>query len=163
MIPRTICKALIILFGVMYPAYSSYKTVKNKNVKNYDIDDFLINVKSRTYNALVSTTKQTFFMATAIIMENTSIGHLSMMPILKQIANFENEKSSQEALVPVIKKIKQKSQTVLISEDNISNSYFENGRKFNKNPTTLMNVIESTNIQRPKRTKVVQPKSNVNH
>lgn len=24
-----------LLFGVMYPAYASYKTVKNKNVKNY--------------------------------------------------------------------------------------------------------------------------------
>ncbi|XP_050529001.1 receptor expression-enhancing protein 1-like [Daktulosphaira vitifoliae] len=35
MIPGIICKALMLLFGVMYPAYASYKTVKNKHVKNY--------------------------------------------------------------------------------------------------------------------------------
>lgn len=32
---HTLIYTFRLLFGVMYPAYASYKTVKNKHVKNY--------------------------------------------------------------------------------------------------------------------------------
>lgn len=82
-----------------------------------------------------------------------------MLTILKQITNTENDNISQES-VSVVNKIKNKNQTVIISEDDIPGSSYENGRKFNKNHKTLMDVIESAPIQRPRRTKVNQQKLN---
>jgi len=176
MIPGAVCKALILMFGVMYPAYASYKTVKNKNVKNYvkwmmywivfaaficiesltdiflefwfpfyydikllvllwiscpftkgstivykqlvhptllrketDIDDFLINVKSRTYNALTSTAKQTFQMTAAIVVQHTAVGRLPMVPmVLQQLGNLDdvNITQQQTSVIKIIKKKK---------------------------------------------------------
>ncbi|XP_015378253.1 PREDICTED: receptor expression-enhancing protein 1-like [Diuraphis noxia] len=41
--------------------------------KETDIDEFLVNVKSRTYNALASTAKQTFQMTAAIVAQHTVV------------------------------------------------------------------------------------------
>jgi len=38
-----------------------------------DIDEFLVNVKSRTYSALASTAKQTFQMTAAIVAQHTVV------------------------------------------------------------------------------------------
>ncbi|XP_077114877.1 receptor expression-enhancing protein 3 [Ranitomeya variabilis] len=35
MVSWIICKAVVLVFGILYPAYNSYKAVKTKNVKEY--------------------------------------------------------------------------------------------------------------------------------
>lgn len=70
---------------------------------------------------------------------------------------MENDNNFQES-VSIVNKIKKKNQTVIISEDDIPGSSYENGRKFNKNPKTLMDFIESAPIQRPRRNKTNQKK-----
>lgn len=51
-----------------------YKTIYQLNIIVIyclqDIDEFLVNVKSRTYNALASTAKQTFQMTAAIVAQH---------------------------------------------------------------------------------------------
>ncbi|XP_067885330.1 receptor expression-enhancing protein 2-like isoform X5 [Heterodontus francisci] len=42
-----------LIFGTLYPAYASYKAVKTKNVKEYEIDDYLSQAKDRSYEAVV--------------------------------------------------------------------------------------------------------------
>lgn len=167
MIPGAVCKALTLLFGVIYPAYASYKTIKNKHVKNYvklmmywtvfaifisveyltdiffefwfpfyydikllvllwiscpftkgstilykrwvhptlmrketDIDEFLSNVKLRTYNVLASTAKQTIKMTASIVIQHSIVGRLPIiLMILQQLCNFNNENMSQNPAI----------------------------------------------------------------
>lgn len=83
-----------------------------------------------------------------------------MLPILKQITNLENENSSQESVVSVVKNIKKKKQTIVISEDGILDSSSKSEIKCE--PMTLMDIIESAPIQRPRRTKMFRQKLNIN-
>lgn len=222
MIPGAVCKALTLLFGVMYPAYASYKTVKNKNVKNYvkwmmywivfaaficiesltdiflefwfpfyydikllvllwiscpftkgstilykqlvhptllkketDIDEFLVNVKSRTYNALASTAKQTFQMTAAIVAQHTVVGRMPM--ILQQMVKLDDECLPQQPAA-IVRKVKKKKPTTFIIEDSVSDSSSDSL------PIASTIVVEEVPIQRPKRSKVQyqQKSSNTN-
>ncbi|XP_050438247.1 receptor expression-enhancing protein 1-like [Adelges cooleyi] len=217
MIPGVVCKVLTLLFGVMYPAYSSYKTVKNKHVKNYvkwmmywivfatftciesltdiflefwfpfyydiklivllwlscpftkgstivykqivhptllkketDIDEFLIRCKSRTYNALTQTAKQTFQMTAAIVIQHTAaVGGLLPYTLLQQVANKLDVDYTAAGAEPANRAVKKKKAVAADDQDVSSSDEWSIAQR----PATPPVVV-----QRPKRTKTSQQK-----
>ncbi|KAJ7402180.1 hypothetical protein BTVI_88731 [Pitangus sulphuratus] len=47
-----------LVFGMLYPAYYSYKAVKTKNVKEYEIDEYIVQAKERGYETMVNFGRQ---------------------------------------------------------------------------------------------------------
>uniref|UniRef100_UPI003AACDDC2 receptor expression-enhancing protein 3 n=1 Tax=Centroberyx gerrardi TaxID=166262 RepID=UPI003AACDDC2 len=58
MVSWMISRSVVLVFGTLYPAYYSYKAVKTKNVKEYEIDEYIVQAKERSYETMVNFGKQ---------------------------------------------------------------------------------------------------------
>ncbi|XP_067628207.1 uncharacterized protein ReepA isoform X9 [Eurosta solidaginis] len=61
--------AFRLSFGTLYPAYASYKAVRTKNVKEYEIDEYLNQAKERGYSAVLQLGTKGVNYATNVIMQ----------------------------------------------------------------------------------------------
>ncbi|KAM7100468.1 uncharacterized protein J5F26_008387 isoform 3-T4 [Ciconia maguari] len=58
MVSWIISRLVVLIFGTLYPAYSSYKAVKTKNVKEYEIDEYITQARDKSYETMMRVGKR---------------------------------------------------------------------------------------------------------